>query len=307
MSTNLSFSWTRLPIKLAAKGARFVWELLPERIVSLPSFRKLGGYIHRAHIKWEKRYQSHFTRFARNPPLFELLKDLVSKIPYGRTLRVASFGCSTGAELYTLLWYLRTGRPDLHIFALGTDIVQAVIEKADRGEYAPHDDELAWLTPAMKAALLDSVGDVVRVKDSLRDDTRWMVADATDRQLKHSVMPVDLLLANNFLGPMPDALAEACMENLLGLVVPGGYIVLDGVDLDLKTRFAKAHRLVPICDKMEAINRADFSKAGWPWKRWASEPIEKSLPDWQIRYSVVFVTPLAAPMVMVEAEQTSTV
>lgn len=296
---------TRLPLKVAVRAVRLGWEILPDPVLALPPFRKAGRLIHRAHIKWQVRYQSHFTRFLRNAPLCELLRDLVLKVPYGRSLRVTSFGCSTGAELYSLLWYLRTARPDLHIFGLGADIVGAVVEKADRGEYSLNDDELAWLPGNMVAALLDQAGEVLRIKDWLRNDVRWIVADATDPELVNSLEPSDLLLANNFLGPMPDSLAEACMENLIKLVVPGGYLVLDGVDLDLKIRFAKRHGLSPICEKMEAINQADRSKQGWPWKRWASEPIQKNYPDWQLRYATVFAVPSAPQRSEAEAAHAS--
>lgn len=282
----------RLPLRVAVRAARFGWQMLPDAVLALPPFLKIGRWIHRAHIKWQARYQSHFTRFMRNAPLCELLRDLVLKLPYGRSLRVTSFGCSTGAELYSLLWYLRTARPDLHIFGLGTDIVPAVVEKADRGEFSLKDDELAWLPGNMLAALFDQAGEVLRIKDWLHNDVRWTVADATDPELVNSIEPSDILLANNFLGPMPDALAEACMENLIRLVVPGGLLVLDGVDLDLKIRFAKKHGLVPICEKIEAINQADRSKHGWPWKRWAAEPIQKNSPDWEKRYATVFALPV---------------
>jgi len=305
MTAEPSRSVWRFPLKVVVRAFRFGWELLPEPVLSLPPFRTAGGWIHRAHVKWQVRYQSHFTRFLRNAPLCEVLRDLVSKMPYGRTLRLASFGCSTGAELYTLLWYLRTARPDLHIFALGTDIVEAVVQKADRAEYLKTDDELAWLPASMFPVLFDSVGAGFRVKEWLRSDTRWLTADATNPELQQTLQPVDLLLANNFLGPMPDHLAEACMENLLRLVVPGGYIVLDGVDLDLKTRFVQKHGLVPICDRMDAINRADRSKEGWPWKRWATEPIEQRRPDWQARYAVVFATAAVPQESTAQAKETS--
>ena len=42
---------------------------------------------------------------------------------------------------------------------------------------------------------------------------------------------------------MEDPLAEACLRNVARLVNPGGILVVDGVDLDLKARVmpARAH------------------------------------------------------------------
>ena len=96
----------------------------------------------------------------------------------------------------------------------------------------------------------------------------------------------------DLFGAMSDERAERCMENLLRLVSPGGYFVFNG-DIDLKTRFAKKHGLVPICERVEAIHFGDTGRLGWPWSYWASEPIDKGRPDWQTRYSVVFAKPVS--------------
>jgi hypothetical protein len=51
---------------------------------------------------------------------------------------------------------------------------------------------------------------------------------------------------------MSDEKAEALLENLLRLVSPGGYFVLNG-NLDVKTRFAKKHGLVPITYRSHSL------------------------------------------------------
>jgi len=278
-------------VRIARETTKICWDMLPNSVLSSWVFRKLGKLIHKAHVRWQGRVQGcKYTYFLRNVPQLEVLRDLALKVPTGGKWRVISAGCSTGAELYSLLWYLRSARSDLQISAVGVDIADVVVTKAGSGEYFPKDDELSLLSNPMLEVLFDQAVGAIRVKDWIRKDIRWLVADAMDPNLLDVLGPADLLLANNFLGAIPDEKAEALMENLLRLVSPGGYFVLNG-DLDVKTRFAKKHRLVPICERIEAIHFGDPTKIEWPWYHSSPEPIENSRPDWQTRYAQVFAKP----------------
>jgi chemotaxis methyl-accepting protein methylase len=204
---------------------------------------------------------------------------------------VISAGCSSGAELYSLLWYLRTARSDLHISAVGLDTDEAVIAKAGSGQYLPGDYELSLLSTPMLEALFDQANGAMKVKDWVRKDIRWLVADAMEPALSDTLEPADLLLANNLVGAMSDQKAEAMLDNLIRLVSPGGYFALNG-NLDVKTRFAKKHGLVLVLDRMETIHFGDPTKTPWPWYHSSPEPIEPRHPDWPMRYAQVFVKPL---------------
>jgi len=222
--------------------------------------------------------------------LLEVLRDLALKLPSGRDWRIISVGCSTGAELYSLLWYLRSARPDLQISAVGVDIADTVVAKARGGEYLRTDDEMRFLSNAMIEAMFDQAAGAIKVKDWLRKDVRWLVADGMDPDLPDLLGSADLVLANNLFLPLSDEKAESFMDNLLRLVSPGGYFVLNG-NLDVKTRFAKKNRLVPLSDRIEAVHFGDPTKMKWPWKHTSPEPIEKWRPDWQTRYAQIFVKP----------------
>jgi chemotaxis protein methyltransferase CheR len=136
-------------------------------------------------------------------------------------------------------------------------------------------------------ALFEQDGDVIRVRNWIRRDIQWVVADAMDPNLRSLLGSADFVLANNFLGMMPDDSAEKCMDNLLNLVTSGGYLILNG-DLDVKPHFAKRHRLTPVSDRIEAIHFGDRSKLRWPWSRFGSEPIDKTCVDWPIRYAQIY-------------------
>jgi chemotaxis methyl-accepting protein methylase len=240
--------------------------------------------------------------------MYEALCDRLARKPGGALVRLASAGCSSGAELYSVVFTLRTARPDLRVEALGFDVASGVVEAARDGVY--HRDRPASalgifatggseLDPALvppgdwQGRLFEETAGALRVRDRLREGMRWEVADASDPSLLERFGPQDAVLANNFLGPMPDWLAEACLRNVARLVRPGGLLVVDGVDLDLKQRVLGALGAVAARDRLEAAYEADPTKTDWPWTRWSHEPIDRRRPDWTLRYATMFE--LAAP------------
>lgn len=54
-----------------------------------------------------RKFQSHYTQFMRNPPLLATIATLASKYPRGAGIKIASIGCSTGAELYSVLYAIK--------------------------------------------------------------------------------------------------------------------------------------------------------------------------------------------------------
>jgi len=98
---------------------------------------------------------------------------------------------------------------------------------------------------------------------------------------------------------MEPAAAERCLRNIAGLVKPGGYIFVSGVDLDVRTKVAKELAWKPVPDLIREIHEGDFSLAmGWPLEWWGQEPFCEDHPDWRIRYASVFrigETPLFNP------------
>jgi SAM-dependent methyltransferase len=173
---------------------------------------------------------------------------------------------------------------------VGVDIADTVVAKARGGEYLRTDDEMRLLSDSMIEAMFDQAAGAIKVKDWLRKDVRWLVADGMNPDLPDLLGSADLVLANNLFLAMSDEKAESFMDNLLRLVSPGGYFVLNG-NLDVKTRFVKKTGLVPLIERIEAIHFGDTTKMKWPWYHTSPEPIEKWRPDWQTRYAQIFVKP----------------
>lgn len=291
------------PFKLG-KVTKFVWDTLPAWALDLKPMRKIGHSIYDNFTRHLDRKQSHMTFFLRNMAQFEVVRDLIAEQPTNASLKIVSLGCSSGAELYSLLYCLRLARPDFQISAHGLDISEDITDIARRGIYDPSlsqredvivpsegiDDVDVYLKSL--SVLLDKTEEnMLTVKDWVREGTSWSVGDATSPTLVDQLGHQDIVLANNFLGPMDDDLAEKCLRNIVRLVKPGGILVLDGVDLDLKARIVPLLDLRPITNRMEEIHHGDPTKGGWPWIRWSHEPFDWQRSDRDFRYSTVFVKP----------------
>lgn len=302
MTWNIIKTSSRPFLRMAKGLAQRTWDLLPRYVLDTSVMRRLGHLIFDYHTKHKDRAQTHFTQFMRNVPLLTVLARLVAEyFPEGATVRLASIGCSTGAELYSVVSVLRAARPDIDLIATGVDLSEAVVETARTGVYKA---DVAAAEGGMFAAIRPEVSSVelsdltglfnelpdgsLSIKTSLRAGTSWLAADATDPGLIELIGKHDIVIANNFLAPMDDATAQACLRNILDLVNSRGILVVDGVDLDIKTDALASTDFNPVTDDLEAIWSGDDSKSGWPWVRWAREPIDPRRRDMDIRYSTIF-------------------
>ncbi|NVD41920.1 chemotaxis protein CheR [Ensifer sp. HO-A22] len=278
-----------------------IWDGLRGAITQTRLMHRVGKLIYRKFTRHTVRIQSHDTQFMRNPPLLDVLARLLFAYQIGSTVKLASIGCSTGAELYSALYVLRRARPDLRFLATGVDISSEVVKAAERGVYCPGQSaaidglylegrpEVFWEDiNALQEVLEVQQGGTLRVRDWLRRDTTWLTADATETGFPDTLGLHNIVFANNVMGPMDDSLAEVCLRNVMNLVEPGGYLVVDDIDLELKTRVLAAADFKPILLSQEDVWMADGSKEGWPWVRWGREPLDLTEPTWELRYSIIF-------------------
>jgi len=213
----------------------------------------------------------------------------------GATLRICVLACSKGAEVYSILWTIRSARPDLDVRMQAIDISPEVLDFARRGVYSLKDSEFVDI-PVFGRTTEEEMGKMFHLEDNragirpeLKDGITWQLADAADAALIDKLGPQDLVVANNFLCHMAAADAEKCLRNLSRLARPGGYLVVSGVDLDVRTKIAQELLWQPTADLVEEIHEGDaYLRDGWPWKYWGLEPFSKSKRDWQVRYATVF-------------------
>jgi chemotaxis methyl-accepting protein methylase len=301
--------------------ARKAWKHLPDSLRPLLPVRAYGRHVNGLVKRLAERTQSHGTFFFRNRPELQLLRKLVDRRASGASLEVSVLACSKGAEVYSIVWTIRSARPDLKLALHALDISPEILEFARNGAYstrraplawpvcsagASEEDKLAWdtyrdqgggqnlsiferTTDDEMRAMFDREGDHVRIKAWLKEGISWHTGDANDPRLAQTLGPQDIVVANRFLCHMASPAAERCLRNVGRLVKPGGYLFVSGVDLDVRTRVARDLGWMPISDLITEVHEGDASlRDGWPLQWWGLEPFCHNIPNWSLRFASVF-------------------
>lgn len=287
-------SWATRSWKPQAVGDRAVemlWNGIPPAARSSKPARALGRRIHRRACRIQARGGACYTRFFRNVPQLELIRDLVVQMRPGVPVKMASIGCSTGAELYSALWLIRRARPAQTIEAVGIDMAEECVQAAARGVYPFRVVEVAGLSETSYERLMTREGKTLVVQDWVKEAVTWSVGDACSSDLAARFGRQDVVVANNFLFAMPPDRAESCLRNLARLVAPNGYLVVSGVDLDLRSRVLGELGFVPVTTRCEEIHTAEDVHTAWPLRFWGLEPFDRARQDWSARYATVFRSP----------------
>jgi chemotaxis methyl-accepting protein methylase len=272
-----------------------LWNRLPAAVRDRRPVRRYGAYLHRLVCRRAERRQYFGTFFLRNRPALEQIRRLLASRPHGSTLRIAVLGCSIGAEVYSVLWTVRSARPDLEVRLWAADISAEILEVAAQAVYTPASSGLVGcsiferLSETERRDIFDWEGETATVKPWIRAGIRWHAGDAGDPALAQDLGPQDIVFASNFLCHMPPAAAERCLRNIARLLEPGGYLFVAGVDVDLRARVAGELGWQPLRDLIREIHDGDPSVCNdWPWDWWGLEPLDDRRPDWQLRYAVAY-------------------
>jgi chemotaxis methyl-accepting protein methylase len=289
----------RLLAKAIKRTGVGLWRRLPAGLQERPPASYINRWIHTLSRNFSSRRQSHMapttTRFQRYPPLLLAISDLIKDFQVGDTVRLCVMGCSTGAELYSVLWAIRKARGDLKIIAIGVDLSASAIEKAKAGKYSAKDQELSGLLDEFWPELFDITQTEVTIKDSLSEGVEWIVGDVRDDGLCAQLGLQDIVVANNFLIFMKEREATACLRKVVKFVKPGGLLLCRGVDLDVRERVARQFLLQPISLRIEELHEINVrERRGWPWEYWGLEPLDKTRKDWVRRYATIFQVPCSS-------------
>ena len=272
-----------------------VWNHLPSYVTATPPLLWYGDFLHSFVRRRSERRQYHGTFFLRNRPELELIRTLANEKAKGSRFNIAVLGCSNGAEVYSILWSIRSARPDLDVVVRAADISNDILEIAKEGVYSLQANRLVdaeifeRLTKEETREMFDAEDGYLRIKSWIKKGICFQVADAGDPRLAHLMGRQDLVVANKFLCHMAPPDAERCLRNLATLPKPGGYLFVSGVDLDIRTKVALDLGWVPVQQLIEEIHNGDNSvRNDWPWKWWGLEPFSRTRRDWKIRYASAF-------------------
>ena len=283
------------PLDLYLRLNHSVWNRLPPSVRNLRLVRWYAGILHTLVCRRARRRQYFGTFFMRNRPELELIRRLTATMAAGSNLRLAVMGCSIGAETYSVLWTIRSARPDLNVQISAVDNSAEVLEIGERGIYTSETCGLVGesiferLTEQERREIFDWNGETATVKPWLREGISWRRADATDAGLIHELGPQDMVMASNFLCHMQPGMAEHCLRNIAGLVARPGYLFVLGVDLEVRAKVARELQWRPVPELLKEIHDGDPSvREDWPWEWWGLEPLNERRRDWQLRYAVAY-------------------
>jgi chemotaxis protein methyltransferase CheR len=283
------------PLALYLRLSEWIWGHLPRSITGHRLATGYGRLVHGLVRLQGDRRQYFGTFFFRNRAQLQAICRLADVSRRDGALRIAVLGCSLGAEVYSIGWSIRSRVPDAKTAMQGVDISTQALAVAREGVYSLGRSELAEERVFERTSedemrgMFDREGDRLRVKSWIKEGIRWRVGDASDPQIVDVLGPQDIVVANDFLCHMEPAEAESCLRNIARLVDSGGYLVVSGIDLDVRTKVANALHWKPLNDSIEDIHEGDRSlRLSWPWRYWGLEPIDKRRPDWNVRYASVF-------------------
>ena len=268
----------------------------------MPYFGKLKDQLawktlrHWLALRIDPRTNSTFTGFFRLPSQFEALTGPVmtflTRERVTSRLRVAVIGCSNGAEAYSIASMLMRQHPGLEFQLDGYDIDAVMCEKARSGRYdASEVLNNHILTAEFVQATFDVGNDAYRVKPNIAARTRFHVADALSPGLAGQVGQCDIVFAQNFLFHLDRKAAVQAFDNLYSLLRPKAALFIDGMDIDLRRKYTRRRRLMPLDFRIEQIhNEARRARAvGWPYSYWGLEPFMTFAGDWRRRYATIFL------------------
>jgi len=283
------------PVGAWLRLSDWMWRRLPRSIAALRPVDSYGRFLHSLACLHADREMYLGTFFFRNRPELELIRRLSDRIATARPVRLLVLGCSNGAEVYSIRWTLRSLRPGTQLVLRAVDISPAALECAREGIYSLGVSELvrepicALMTGEEISGMFDEQGERLAVKPAIKEGITWHAGDAGDPRTRDALGPQDIVVANRFLCHMSPPDAERCLRSIARLVAPGGHLFVSGVDLDVRTKVAKDLGWKPIPDLLEGIHDGDRSlRADWPCKYWGLEPLDRTRPDWGIRYASAF-------------------
>jgi len=283
------------PINAYLRLNRVLWNNLPAAVVAAPPMRSYGNFLQTVARMQGDRGQAFDTFFLRNRPQLELIRRLAARRGNGDPLRVAVLGCSTGAEVYSVAWTIRSALPDVRLILHAVDISKEAIEIGRRGSYPLAISPLKSahmferVTKGETKELFDRHGDIMTVKSWLREGIEWSVGDAAAPEILGLLGQHDLVVANNFLCHMQPAIAARCLRNIARLVRPRGFLLVSGIDLDIRASVAGDLGWRALEELLEEIHEGDPCMRNlWPFHYVGLEPLDKSRPDWRLRYATAF-------------------
>jgi chemotaxis protein methyltransferase CheR len=253
-------------------------------------------YRHQMVLMFDARENVTFTQFLRLPHQGDALAGPVVDYlrPFGNAepLRIVIFGCSSGAEPYSIASILASRRPEIPFQVLAMDIEQSVIDKAMTARYRREEvTKNVLFSDAFIASTFVEDDDFLEVRPELRARVTFQRADVLDPRAISQIEPADIVVAQNFLYHLSRRQSRAAFAHLCTLLKPRAALFIDGMDIDLRPKLTKKASLQPLDYLIPEIHTDAMHLRGgyWPWTYWGLEPLDTTRKDWKQRYATVYL------------------
>jgi chemotaxis protein methyltransferase CheR len=260
-----------------------------------------GVYKHHALLRTSERVSTHtYTCFYRAPAQLRALSGAVLDFlgnpqRTGERLDILLFACSSGAEVYTIASWLMQQLPGLNFHIHASDLHEELVEYARAGKYT-HDEVLhsEYIDQPFIDATFERLDDGYLVRPEIRAKTSFQQANLIDgRGLRERFSKAPLVIAQNVLFHLSAPHATTAFENLVSLMTPRSVLLLEGMDLGLRSKLTGSHGLRPLTTDARQIyeeTRVHTPRDWWNYY-WGVEPFTPFHPDRERRYATIFLRP----------------
>lgn len=260
-----------------------------------------GLYKHHALLRRGERLSTHtWTCFYRAPAQLRALSGPVLEFlgnpqRSGERLEILLLACSSGAEVYTIASWLMQQVPELNFHIHASDLHDELVNYARAGKYTPdevlHSD---YISPAFIDATFEYVNGSYVVRPEIRERTSFRQANLLDGEgLRKSFAKAPLVIAQNVLFHLSPENATTAFENLVSLMTPRAVLLLEGMDLGLRSKMTARNGLRPLPYDLRQIyeeTRVHTPRDWWNYY-WGVEPYTPFHPDRERRYATIYLRP----------------
>jgi chemotaxis protein methyltransferase CheR len=278
---------------------RKAYRLAKTRLYDVATY-PYGVYKHRELLRSSERVSTHtYTCFYRAPAQLRALSGPVLEFlgnpqRSGERLEILLFACSSGAEVYTIASWLTQQWPKLNFHIHASDLHDELVEYGRAGRYT-RDEVLhsEYIDQPFIDATFQRDGDShYLVRPEIRAKTSFRQANLLDGSgLRERFNKAPLVIAQNVLFHLSPAHATTAFENLVSLMTPHAVLLLEGMDLGLRSKMTARHGLRPLTTDARQIyeeTRVHTPRDWWNYY-WGVEPFTPFHPDHERRYATVFL------------------
>lgn len=279
-------------------AARRAYGWLRQRVLYDTLLFPYATWHHNRLLATSDRSQGHtYTGFHRTPAQLEairgpVLEHLGVARDSTRPLDILVFAGSNGAEAFTLASVLRATRPSLPLHIVSTDLHDEMVARGRQARYS-RDEVLhhAHVTQQFLESTFIHDGSTFTVKPEIRQLVQFEQANMLDASSGRRFAPADIVVAQNVFCHLRPWDAEQAFHIIRSCLKPRGVLLLNGMDLGLRSRLTDQAGLRPLAFNARRIHDESRSHVSLAWWRYyyGIEPYCGWRRDALRRYSTIFM------------------